>query len=205
VSETKTVYILEDHPLTVLGLEGLLSHSFPRLRVIGRSDNLEKASREIGQLEPNLLLTDLTLKDGLSVSFIQQLQLTLSDTHIVVVTQNENQEIHDQLRKSGVNAIVLKSAPHEHLLKTLSLVLGNQSTIPVKTQVQPVDSTLNYLTPREGSVVRLITQGHTTKEIADLLGCSSETIKSHKSSILSKTNSRNSAEVSAWAVKNHFI
>ncbi len=208
---TKTAYLLEDHALTRLGLKSLLSNSFQSLKFIGESASIERARTEISALKPDLVVTDLQLADGMSTEFIQQLKKSDSGPQVIVITQSDCQATRDLLLNSGVSAVILKSSSSESVLETFSHSVFHANSDQTSDTHSDADQIFKRtrrnsgLTPREQSVVRLITQGHTTKEIAFLLGCSSETVKSHKSSILSKTGSRNSAEVSAWAVKNQFV
>ncbi len=210
-SDTKTAYILEDHSLTRLGLKSLLSNSFQSLKFIGESATIEKARTEISELKPDLVVTDLQLADGMSTEFIKQLKSFDTGPQVVVITQSDCQATRDLLLSSGVSAVILKSSSNESVLKIFSDSVFHFNSEEISEHSSAADQTFKRirrnsgLTPREQSVVRLITHGHTTKEIAILLGCSSETVKTHKSSILAKTSSRNSAEVSAWAVKNQFV
>jgi DNA-binding NarL/FixJ family response regulator len=199
------ILICDDHRICCLGLraeieaiaslketEYTFAHSAGEAREILKNEDFE------------FVFMDLKLADGSGITTIEESLDDLGKAKVVIVTGETSaaamEKIHDATRLLPIQGLLQKT----HSPKTLRNLfehLHNSDSSPFicpETQLLLKKNLASDLTKRELDVVRLVVKGMTTAEIAKELGCSQETIKSHRSNMLLKTKTRNFAELSAW-------
>lgn len=184
------------------------------IEVLGEARNGLEALKLLEDTKPQVCIIDLSmpLMDG--VSLIQRLNEEKSPVKKIVLSQNSNQSWLERLITNEIDAFILKSDPKEHLLNAVELVATGEkyfspavATIFYKlltsgTRFTSLSTIEVSLSQREKDVAIHTSKGLTVKEIADKLGCSLNTIKTHKANLMRKIEAKNSAEVTVW-VFNH--
>jgi DNA-binding NarL/FixJ family response regulator len=196
----KDILICDDHSVCALGVEAVLKESqrFP-LR-IRKTTSGEDALRVVRESAPHLIILDLILPDIDGLELIQTLQREFPEMKILILTHCNNHILLHQVLQQKVQGLLQKTYSVAKIQEVIHRLLDGDGGFYLDPSVEDIlrRGKETALTKREFEVLDLIIKGNTTKEIATLLNCSSETIKSHRSNIMSKVQARNTAELTAW-------
>jgi len=207
----KKVLIADDHPVYLLGLKTLLETQFAKeFSIISMVSNVDELIAALKLEQPDLLLTDFTMpgtqqSDGLHL--IQYLRRTYPALPIVVITVLSNQGIANVMLKSGVTAVINKQSLSTELHACLKSLAQNQSLASKgKGQTEktvPVGSFSStwQISPKETEVLRLMKQGQTVNQIAQMLHRSKQTISGQKKSAMAKLGLTTDAELFEYLLK----
>jgi DNA-binding NarL/FixJ family response regulator len=175
------VVVVDDHPITLTGLQSLLSSERDLAVVAGCTDGSE-AVRAVRTHEPDVLVVDqdMPVLDG--VAILKQLRSSGNRTRVVLLATANDQKLAEALR-FDVEGIVFKHSDPKHLIGCLREVhagrrwldssLGAYNHFPLPGRVP------DTLTPRQIEVARAAVSGLSNKELAQRLGVSEGTIKNH--------------------------
>ena len=210
------ILIVDDHALMRNGLEAMLA-SEPDYEVVGVAADGMSAIRSVSELQPDIILMDLTMPRTSGMDAIVQIKRKHPHIKIVALTfHKEDKYIHATL-EAGADAYVLKDDSRTELFNALANVAtGNNYLSPsivdkvVAGYLSGGDATSTkpsweVLTRREREVIKLIAEGKRTKEIAEYLSLSPKTIEKHRTNLMRKLDLHNVSEVTVYAIKNGFV
>ena len=190
------VLIVDDHELARAGLRGMLSRA-AGMEIVGEAANAADALAQCAQLKPDLILMDIRMpgQDGLEA--IASLREVSPATKIVMFTIRDDPASVAQAIRAGASGYMLKDATRREILDALRRVLQGEIVVDSQLTYQlfqgilakpeaPAISPIDSLTQRELDVLQLIAWGRTNPEIADILGISTGTVKTHVQRIIAK-------------------
>ncbi|MEG3134378.1 response regulator [Rouxiella sp. T17] len=207
----KTVLIADDHPVYLLGLKTLLETQFAAdFSLHGTASTVDGLLASLKNSLPDLLLTDFTMpgvqhSDGLHL--IQYLRRTYPALPIVVISVLSNKAIANLMLKSGVIAVINKQSLSTELNACLkSLLSGGDFASSSKMKMfKPLINNnatqVLRISPKETEVLRLMKQGQTVNQIAQMLHRSKQTISGQKKSAMSKLDLVSDAELFEYLLK----
>ena len=175
------VVVVDDHPITLTGLQSLLSNEHDVAVVAGCSD-AQEALLAVQAHKPDILVVDqdMPVLDGVSV--LKQLRSAGDQTRVVLLPTANDHKLAEALRLD-VEGIVFKHSDPKHLIRCVREVqagrrwldssLGAYNHVPLPGRVP------DTLTPRQVEVARAAVSGLSNKELAQRLGVSEGTIKNH--------------------------
>jgi DNA-binding NarL/FixJ family response regulator len=197
----KKVYLVDDHPTTLLALSTVLA-SASNLEVSGQAQDGLKAFSEIVASPPDLVILDLNLPgmDGLRlISKIRHKGLTCK---VLVFSSTDPRLAAARVAQVGGNGFMGKDLDAEHILATVRTVLMGFNCFPVDLNA-PTDGDfadpLARLTPRELTIILALARGQTNREIAGELHLSEKTVSTYKVSAMTKLNLSSVLELVAFA------
>ncbi|MBO1002821.1 response regulator transcription factor [Pseudogracilibacillus auburnensis] len=199
------IVIAEDQGM-MLGALGSLLNMEDDFEVIGMAQNGEEAVNLVQELSPDICIMDIEmpLKTGLDAAE----ELKGSPCKIIILTTFARTGYFERARKAGVRGYLLKDSPIEELADAIRIVMeGRRIFAPELVDIMYGDDdiTENPLTERESEVLRLVSKGKTTKEIAGELFLSHGTVRNYISTILDKLNVSNRIEaISRFKEKGWF-
>jgi DNA-binding NarL/FixJ family response regulator len=178
------VGVAEDHPLAREGLVQLLE-SAEDIVIVGEAADGEEALELADSVggEPDIFLVDINLPgmDGLEVT--RRLSDMHPDVRVIIITANEDPAYATEAVKAGAKAYVLKSADGEEVLDTVRMVAHGHAVLDQAWNAQAEQGHSGAeqfgLTAREMDVLRLLGKGYRNREIAESLGLSPTTVKTH--------------------------
>ena len=193
-----TIVIVDDHPLTREALSSLLgAHGF---EVIGCASDGAEAIQEVGRLQPDLVLLDLSMPglDGLAA--LPRLREAAPECEVVVLTASGTEENLLQAIRAGAAGYLLKTEPPERIASFLDGVANGEAALSglvarrLLDQVRSgngrgsgvPDAIATTLSAREVEVLLLLDEHLGTDEIAKRLFISEHTVRSHVKSLLRK-------------------
>ena len=186
------------------GLEALVTTS-PALTVVGSSAGMATLSQQIEDLQPDVVLLELTLQDGESVLPLLALSAEPYETPIVILADESYSDWLADVLRYSVRAVLSREVTAGEIVAAVEAVAAGLvvlqpeiiesllSTIPPTTRVMPT-SPNQALTPREIEVLGMLAEGLGNKTIARRLGISEHTVKFHVSSIFTKLNASSRTE-----------
>ncbi|MDH3327616.1 MAG: response regulator transcription factor [Desulfobulbaceae bacterium] len=207
----KKIVIAEDHTILRAGLRALLSTQ-KNLEVIGEAGDGREAVRIVDNLEPDLLLIDLSMPKLNGMEAIKEIKSQHPSIKIIVLTVHKSDEYIVASMKAGADGYMLKDAGQNELLLAIEYVLNGKMFISpsisdkiidayLKNQSNPGStSVLDDLTARELEILKLIAEGNKNKDIADHLCISLKTVEKHRSNLMQKLDLRNTAALTSYAI-----
>lgn len=211
------IAIVDDDTMTA----NLLRELFDRNDVIdtiytANSGNELLDRLENDDLQPDIVLLDLRMKDGDGFEVLEKLSKKDKIVKVIVMSNYYNLSLVEPMLNLGCDAFLPKDINIKELLDIIEKVhrhghfFSEEQIVNLRKQVTKKRQKLdieceNGLSSREIEVLKLLTQELTAKQIADKLFVSTKTIEAHKSSLLLKTGVKNTAGLIIYAFQNKLI
>ena len=204
------ILIAEDHGIVRKGLRALLERA--SFDVVGEALDGQEAVRLATELKPDVALLDLSmpLLNGLEAG--REIQRTLPDTHVVLLTMHADAHVMSSAVRSGIRAYVLKSQAAEDLVLAIRTVMLRQfylspdvSKFVVNAYVNGESARADPLAPRERQVLQLVAEGKTSKEIAVMLGLRTKTAESYRARVMDKLDIHETAGLVRYAIREGIV
>lgn len=195
IEATIRILIIDDQRLFRQSLKLLLEQD-PEIIVVGETGDGQEGVVLATEMNPDMVLLDVGLP-GLSGPQVAQL-IHERAPHIKILmlsVHDENERIRESLA-AGALGYILKDADYREFLRIIKKIMRNEPiTSPfLMSPTSEKQSLMQNLTPKERDVLRLLSEAKSNKEIAQELGLSPETIKSHLQKVYAKLNVSNRAE-----------
>ena len=209
------VIIAEDQSI-ILHAMVLLLKTLRNVEVIGTAGNGEELLRLLDDLKPDIILTDIRmpLLDGFEATRV--INEKMPWLKVIALSGYDHPAYIKKLMKNGARGFVSKNSSEQELEKALITVYNGGTYISdevarkllrefTDTPSQTDSFNYNSLTSREIQIIQLLSEGMSTREIAEKLFISSKTVERHKTNILKKTNTRNTPHLIRLSIQNGII
>lgn len=217
MSEKIRLLLADDHAVLRSGLRLLLSEQ-PDMEVVGEAADGEEVIQKTRELQPDIVLLDITMPGVSGLEAMDRIKKENPEVKIVVLTMHDDESYMERIMTSGGSGYVLKKAADTELLQAIrSVQQGGVYLHPTMTRIlvgafvsksrqQDKQTHLeSKLSEREREVLKLIAQGYTNKEIADMIFLSVKTVETHKAHIMDKLELRSRAELVRYALDNGLL
>ena len=207
---TITVFLVDDHRILRDGLHILLDMQ-DDIEVIGEAENGKEAITRITNLEPNVVVMDITMPELNGIEAAQVIHETLPDTGIVILSIHSDLEHIFRALQAGAQGYLLKeSAGSEVISAVRAVYLGRRYLSPsirdtvmeAYMQGRRIQSPLELLSMREREVLQLTVEGHTSAAIAEKMDLSPKTIETYRSRLMGKIGVHDLPELVRFAIKH---
>jgi len=194
VTESARVFLVDDHEIVRQGVASLLTAA-GGIEVVGEAGSVEQARSRIAATRPDVALLDVRLPDGSGIDLCRDILSRYPDMRCLILTAYDDDEALAAAVVAGASGYVLKNVRGSGLVDAVRAVAAGGSLIrpalarQVVSALQarvPVNSPLAVLNERERSVVALIAEGLTNRQIGLELSLAEKTVKNYVSSVLSK-------------------
>ncbi len=214
MSKTR-ILIADDHALVREGVAALLQLQ-DDMEVVGEACDGREALRLTAKLQPDIVLMDIAMPGLGGLEATTEIRKTMPETRILVLSQYDDREYISRLLKAGVSGYILKHAVGTDLVSAIRAVArgefylysGIASSVVNgfldKEQALSVDP-YEKLTDREKQVLKLIAEGNTHKEIAELLDISTKTVIAHQTHLSEKLDIHSRADLIKFAIRRGII
>lgn len=205
--QIKTIFIAEDHQL-VREAWKLTIEKETNFKIIGEADNCQSALAFCTENKLDVILMDINLKDGNSISTIKEMLDRIPNVNIVVVSILNVMAIVRDLYKSGVKAYLTKNSSKEQLLNAINSAANGKVYFSPEISQLFLDfqnELIHTLNSKEIKVIELICKGLSNKEVADELKIAEKTIEGYKTRIYKKLNISNNIGLFEFAQRNGLI
>jgi DNA-binding NarL/FixJ family response regulator len=206
-----TILIVEDHTLLRHGLVDMIV-SDPTLEVVGEVDNGRDAIQQAKILMPDLILMDLNLPIMNGTEALSEIKRANPNIKVMVLTVHKADEYIRDTLKSGADGYMLKNATRDEFILAVHTVLdgGNYLSEEIALNFNDISGNNSVadwekLSNREREVLKLVAEGYTNKQIANVMSISIKTVEKHRSNLMSKLGLHNSAALTAYAIENKLV
>ena len=205
------ILIVDDHPVTREGLHAALDLANDVV-VIGEADSGEDAIQKAGDLTPDVVFMDVRMPGMNGIEATKAIRISSPDTRVILFTVDESRASISEAIQAGVSGYLLKDASAEELVNAARLALEGKAVIhPQLTRAFIEEVQLAEKRPeaplsrREVEILQKIAYGATTKEVADQLGISFHTVKTHLERIFEKLGANDRAQAVAIAIRRGLV
>ncbi|MFE0642410.1 response regulator [Streptomyces sp. NPDC058877] len=209
------VFLVDDHEVVRRGLRDLIDDE-PDLEVVGEAATAEQALARGPALRPHVAVLDVRLPDGDGISVCRELRSRMPELACLILTSFDDEEALLDAIMAGAAGYVLKQIKGADLVSAVRTVASGQSMLDPATTArlmrslrdpeparQPEDERLAVLSERERSVLDLIGEGLTNRQIAKRLYLSEKTVKNHISRLLGKLGVERRVQAAVIAAQAH--
>ncbi len=207
--EKLRILLAEDHRILREGLKRLIDEQ-PNMEVVGEAENGIAAWQKTKELEPDIVLMDITMPRLNGAEATVKIRQLCPDVKIIALTGHRASAYLSEVLKAGASGYVLKQAAIDELIDAIQIVAKGGNYIDRASRDSIVNSPLDHkvykgepqgkpLSQREVQVLSLVANGYTNKEIANELAISVKTVESHKANSMQKLDLKSRAEIVDYA------
>jgi DNA-binding NarL/FixJ family response regulator len=208
------ILIADDHGVLRAGLRALLNAE-PDIEVVGEASDGDETLRLAHTLEPDIVLLDISMPGVGGIEATRRLKNLRSAARVLILTVHEDAGLLKEAMRAGASGYIVKRAAESELVNAIRAVSrGDLYVHPTMTRAL-LDGTasgredayagVEQPTPREIEVLRLVAQGHTNRQIADILTISVRTVESHRANLMGKLNLHSRVELVRYAMKHGLL
>jgi DNA-binding NarL/FixJ family response regulator len=205
------ILIVDDHPLVCRGLTDLLAAE-PDMEVCGQAADAPTALQLIGELSPDVVIVDLSLRNGSGLELLKQIRTNHPKVKPLVSSMHDESLYAERSLRAGALGYINKQEDAQQFIDAVRQVHRGgfylsdaMTTRAVQRMAQGEEvaaaPTIQQLSDRELEVFQLIGRGQTTRQIAERLNLSIKTIETYRENIKSKLGLRNGSELTRHAVQ----
>lgn len=214
-TETIRILLADDHALVRRGVRLILDRE-PDLEVVAEAGDGAEAVQLARTLDVDLAVLDIAMPRLTGLQAARELAALKPGLRILMLTMHDNEQYFFQALKAGASGYVLKSVADQDLVEACRAAMRNEPflhpgavTALIRNYLDRVrageETTDQILTPREEEVLKLVAEGHSSKEIADLLFISVKTVQRHRANLLQKLGLRDRLELTRYAIRAGLI
>jgi len=209
------VLIVDDHALIRDGIKAILACA-DDIEIVGEAQDGVEAIDIAERTRPDVVLMDIRMPrlGGLEATY--EIKKISPSSKILVLTQYDDREYVTSFLKAGVSGYLLKSAAGSELLNAIRTVAKGQMYIHpqlageivsllLSSPPEQVEDPYELLTDREKQVLKLLAEGYTHKQIADMLGISVKTVIVHRTNIAKKLDLKTRADIVRFAIQKGIV
>ena len=202
------VLIADDHALVRAGIRALVER-IDDVVVVGEAGKGSEALDLVRELSPDLILLDITMPDGNGFDVLDQVTKLYPEIRVIVLTVHEAGEYALRAVREGAAGYLPKSAASIELEQAIQTVIRGERYISPETAQNTIFEVTNRatkrdllatLSPRQREVLRLIAEGKTTKQIAQVLEISVKTVETHRAQLMERLGIHDVAGLVRYAI-----
>ncbi|MCU1407658.1 MAG: two component transcriptional regulator, LuxR family [Glaciihabitans sp.] len=219
---TIRVVLVDDHALMRQGISTILSAQ-PDIDVVGEASSGEEAIEVVARTQPDVVCMDVEMR---GIGGIEATRRLVGDpavtAQVLMLTTFEREDYLLAALDAGASGFLLKNARAEHLVDGVRAIAAGEALLApemtravieravarersASTSTVPVTVVPDNLTEREAEVLRLIAEGLSNDEIAELLVIGRATVKTHVSNLLMKLSLRDRVQAVAYAYRTGLV
>jgi two-component system response regulator NreC len=209
------VLIADDHTLVRDGIRALLA-LVADIKVVGEAANGREALEKTRQLAPDVILMDLAMPIMSGLEATRRIRKKFPGTKVLALTQYEDREYIVPTIEAGARGFISKTAAFTELASAIQSVHQGKSFLSPIAAAAVVEEyqqkategdrdPYQQLTDREREMLKLVAEGYTAREIADMLVITLRTVETHKTNLMNKLGIHNKADLIKYALRKGII
>ncbi len=206
------ILLVDDHAIMRDGIRALLSLQSD-IEIVGEASDGKAAVEKAGELAPDIVLMDIAMPgmDGLEAT--RRMRKLNRVPKVLVLTQHDNREYILSAIKAGISGFVPKKALGAELVSAIHAVHRGESFLYPSAATALIEDYLRQadeepydrLTDREREILKLIAEGHSSREIGAMLFISLKTVLGHRTKIMQKLDIHNRTELIKFAMQKGLV
>lgn len=207
------ILIADDHALVRDGVKHVINAE-PDLKVVAEAANGAEAVERALAEDIHLAILDISMPRMTGLQAAHQLSQRRPELRLLILSMYDNEQFLFEALRAGASGYVLKSSADDDIVKACRAAVRGESFLypsAISTLIRdfversPNEATYEPLTPRELEVLKLIAEGQTSKEIAELLVLSVKTVERHRADILHRLSMRDRVDLTKYAIRRGLI
>ncbi|WP_031088965.1 response regulator [Streptomyces sp. NRRL WC-3549] len=209
------ILLADDHALVRRGVRLILDGE-PDLQVVAEAGDGAEAIQMARSERPDLAVLDIAMPRLTGLQAARELSRTLPELRILMLTMYDNEQYFFEALKAGASGFVLKSVADRDLVEACRAAMRDEPflypgavTALVRNYLDRVregrDVPDRAITEREEEILKLVAEGHSSKEIAGMLVISVKTVERHRANLLQKLGLRDRLELTRYAIRAGLI
>lgn len=209
------ILLADDHAVVRHGLR-LVLDSEPDLAVVAEAGDGAEAVKQAVRHDIDLAILDVTMPRLTGIQAARQIAQHKPELRVLILSMHDSERYFFEALSAGASGYVLKSVADRDLVEACRATMRGESFIypgAVKALIRDYlerarnGETLaeDPLSPRESEIIKLIAEGHSSREIADILVISERTVERHRSNILEKLGMHNRVELTRYAIRRGLV
>jgi DNA-binding NarL/FixJ family response regulator len=211
------IVLADDHILVRQGLRRILEE-MADLEVIGEAGDGLELLKLLEKITPQIILLDISMPNLRGMEAIREIKALAPETKILILTMHKDKEYLYQAVSAGANGYLLKEDADTELSTAIETIRRGKVYIsPLLSgdlagdwaQTYRGKSKIPYepdnLTTREREVLKMIAEGKSSKEIADLLFISVRTVERHRANLMDKLSLKKTADLVKYAIQKGYV
>jgi two-component system response regulator NreC len=216
MSGSVRILLADDHGIVRQGLRSVLSRD-PTFEIVGEAANGREAVLLAESLDPHIAIMDIVMPELSGIEATAQIVKHNPNICVIVLSMHSDETYLLRALNAGAKGYLLKDAAEVDLVRAVhSVSRGKPFFSPEITQVlledymrflqqRNLQDSYELLTDREKEVLQLLAHSKSNKEVAVALDLSTNTVESHRNSLMKKLNLHNTAEIVLYAVRKKII
>jgi DNA-binding NarL/FixJ family response regulator len=209
------VLLADDHTLVRSGLRRILDDD-PQLEVVAEASHGAEAVELALSQDIELAVLDVSMPKLTGLQAARHIREQRPQMHVLILSMHDNEEFFFEALRAGAAGYVLKTAAERDLAEACHAAIRGEPFLYAGAigalirdylarteggEAAPADE----LTPRETEVVKLIAEGHSSREIAGVLHISEHTVERHRSNVLEKLNLKDRVALTRYAIRRGLV
>jgi len=206
------VLLVDDHTLVREGIRAIIERS-GEFRVVAEASTAAEAVEACAKMSPELVIANIALPDRSGIDLTRELLRENRSARVIMLSRSDDEETVIDALRSGARGFVLKHASSADLMEALNTVarggsyFSSEASERLMARIRRGDfgsrqtrPAWQKLTPRELEVLRLVSAGKSSKQIAEMLHLGVETVRSYRKSMMKKIGVSNVASLVQFAI-----
>ena len=204
------ILLADDHAVVRRGLR-LVLESEPDMRVVAEVGDGTEAVRRAVSDDVDLAVLDVSMPGMNGIQAVQELARLRPRLRTLILSMHSNEQYILEAQRAGASGYVLKSVADHDLIRACRAAVRGESFVhpdtecPTRRTAEGGDEPDVALTGRESQILSLIADGHTSREIAEMLVISPRTVERHRENLRHKIGSRNQVDLTRYAIRAGLI
>lgn len=203
------VFIVDDHPMVIEGMTSMIQKE-PTIELAGYAMNAASCLGYFVQHTADVVLMDINLPDKSGIDLCRELKQRNSEIKILAISSFNQGSYVRQMMEQGASGYIFKNVSNEEFLEAVTTVAAGQQYLNFEAgfamrEEKKRTESLPVLTKREKEVLQLVAEGLTNPQIAEKLFVSQSTVDSHRKSVMTKFQVKNTAALLKFCVEHELI
>jgi DNA-binding NarL/FixJ family response regulator len=209
------ILLADDHAVVRKGLRMVLDAE-PDLEVVAEAADGSEALERALEADVHLVILDVSMPRLTGIQAARELARRRPELRILILSMHDNERYFFEALRAGASGYVLKAAADRDLVEACRATMRGEPflypdavTALIRDYLERArDGDLppeDPLTPRESEIVKLIAEGHSSREIADLLVISDKTVERHRANVLEKLGMRDRVDLTRYAIRRGLV
>lgn len=210
-----TIILADDHVMMREGIRGLID-GVAGLKVVGETGDGLKLIRLVNRIQPNMVIADISMPGMRGIEAAREILAQHPDMHVLILSMHKREEFLSMALEVGAKGYLLKEDSADELLEAIDRIRSGQTYLSKKLAGEFPEAIISIcrgdrpavqdcLTQRERHVLQLIAEGHTDRQISEMLCISLRTAHRHHANIRAKLNLKHTADLVRYAISQGYV
>ncbi|MGZ4109055.1 MAG: response regulator [Actinomycetota bacterium] len=209
------VLVVDDHEVVRQGIKMVLETD-PELEVVGEAASGEDAIDRVRELRPNVVVMDIGMPGLSGFEATRRIRQSNPDVQVLALTVHDSEAYVFQMLQAGATGYIVKRAPAVEVIQAVKRAYHGEAVLHpsvakllIRDYLSRVEkgeeASYDTLSDREREILKLIAEGKTNREMADLLYLSVKTVQAHRANLMRKLGMHDRTELVKYAIRKGII